>query len=194
MVTPKPDNMPITTAGLCTRGHSMPKTMPGKKADAAKEKEAETKAKISAGLNAATTAATMATANRANLDKITLPSEDWGPLPALGRMSRTKALLMVKSNPSAVESAAAKPPAATNPETTNGIPPNSGVANMIMSAPNFNSPNCKMPSALTSEKDNNSESIRDHCAIQLGSVSKLLPTKLLSTSNFTKTAKAGTLR
>ena len=53
-------------------------TIPGKKAAAAKENEVDTNAKISAGLKAATTAASMATANKANFDKITRPSADLG--------------------------------------------------------------------------------------------------------------------
>ena len=109
-------------------------------------------------------------------------------------MSCTKALLMVNNKPSAVDKAAAKPPAATKPDTTKGIPPSSGVASMIMSAPSFNSPNCKTRSPLMSEKDSSPESRRAHWNIQLGKSSKLLPTKLFKTSNFTNTAKAGTLR
>jgi len=61
--------------------------MPGKKADAAKEKDAETKAKICAGFQAATMAADMATANKANFDKITRPSSVSMPFLVPKRMS-----------------------------------------------------------------------------------------------------------
>ena len=59
-----------------------------------------------------------ATAKSANLVKITRCSGEALRGRARKYKSRTKALLMVSSSPSAVDSAAASPPAATRPDTT----------------------------------------------------------------------------
>ena len=57
---------------------------------------------------------------------------------------------MVSSRPSAVDSAAARPPAATRPDTTYGRPAISGVASTMMSPPITISASCTMPSKLRS--------------------------------------------
>ena len=92
--------------------------MAGTKAEAANENEAATSGRMSAGLSEATMAATSATASSANFDKITRCSGVTWWLISCEYTSRTIALLMVSSSPSAVDRAAAKPPAATRPETT----------------------------------------------------------------------------
>ncbi len=51
-----------------------------------------------------------------------------------------------------------------------------------------------MPSPFMSSTDTSDASTRDHCASQLGSSPKLLPTRLFMTSNFTSAARAGALR
>src|SRR6218665_76973 len=65
---------------------------------------------------------------------------------------------------------------------------------MIKSVPSRISPNWISPSRLTSCTDSRELSIRAHCAIQFGSVAKLLPTRFCMTSNLTSTARAGALR
>jgi hypothetical protein len=45
-----------------------------------------------------------------------------------------------------------------------------------------------------SSTDSSEASTLDHCAIQLGKASKCVPTRLLMTSYFTSTAKAGAPR
>ena len=158
------------------------------------ENEAETIGRISEGLSAATNAADSATDNSANLVKITRCSGDARRRVSRKYRSRTSALLMVSSRPSAVDSAAARPPAATRPEITYGRPAISGVASMIRSAPKRISPNCRIPSPFTSSTDSSELSMRDHCAIQVGSESKLLPTRFAMISCLTSTANAGALR
>src|SRR6218665_3584639 len=101
---------------------------------------------------------------------------------------------MVRTRRSALDTAAAKPPAATMPDTTYGRPPSSGVASMIKSVPSRISPNWIRPSRWTSRADSRELSIRAPCAIQFGSVAKLLPTRFCMTSNLTSTARAGALR
>ena len=85
---------------------------------AASEKDAVTSIRIAAGFSAATDAASMAAASSMNLDRMTWLSVTRTWPPSVGMASCTSALLMVSSRPSAVESAAAKPPAATRPDTT----------------------------------------------------------------------------
>ena len=101
MVAPRPDNMPHITPVRLALPQKIPITMPGKKAEAAKEKEADTKANISAGFHDATKAATMATANKANLDNITRSSWECGLTEGSrlcpARISCTKALPMVSN-------------------------------------------------------------------------------------------------
>ena len=65
---------------------------------------------------------------------------------------------------------------------------------MMMSAPSRISPNCTMPSPLTSLTEISEASTFAHCRIQDGRLSKLLPTRPCITSYFTSTASAGTLR
>jgi hypothetical protein len=74
------------------------------------------------------------------------------------------------------------------------MPPISGVASMMTSAPRRISPNCTLPSPLMSVTATSDWSTRAHCTIHGGSASKLLPTRCCITSNFTSTASAGTLR
>ena len=57
---------------------------------------------------------------------------------------------MASSRPSAVESAAARPPAATRPDTTYGRPAISGIDSTMMSWLMMNSASCRMPSLLAS--------------------------------------------
>jgi hypothetical protein len=95
----------------------MPSTSAGTKVDAASENEADTSGRMSAGLREATTAASRAVSNSANLDRITRCSGFMRVATSWLYRSRTMALLMVSSRPSAVDSAAARPPAATSAET-----------------------------------------------------------------------------
>src|SRR5256885_12513796 len=55
------------------------------------------------------------------------------------------------------------------------MPPSSGVASMMRSAPMRISPNCSTPSPLTSSTASKEASTLAHCAIQLGSSSKRMP-------------------
>ncbi|MNT40253.1 hypothetical protein D3C72_1765580 [compost metagenome] len=110
--------MPATAPWRVVPRQKMPSTITGTKADAASENDADTMGKISDGLRAATNAADSATASKVNLVKITRCSGDALRCASGKYRSRTSALLMVSSNPSAVDNAAARPPAATRPDTT----------------------------------------------------------------------------
>ena len=70
---------------------------------------------------------------------------------------------MASSSPSAVDMAAAMPPAATRPEITYGRPAISGVARTTMSGRMKNSLICRMPSLLPSVTA--SIPTDDHCLI-----------------------------
>ena len=168
--------------------------MAGTKAEAASENEAATMGRMSDGRCPATSAASSATAISTNLETMTRCSGEVLRGRSWKYRSRTRALLMVSSRPSAVDSAAASPPAATRPATTYGRPPISGVASMIRSAPRRSSPNCSTPSPLTSSTDSSEASTRAHCAIQFGSSSKRTPTRLFITSSLISAASAGAVR
>ena len=84
---------------------------------------------------------------------------------------------MVSSRPSAVDSAAARPPAATRPEITYGRPPISGVASTMMSPPIFISLSWRMPSLLMSTTDSSAGSTSFQLAIQAGNLSNGVPTR-----------------
>ncbi len=110
--------MPATAPWRVVPRQKMPSTMAGTKADAAMENEAETIGRISEGLSAATKAADSATESSVNLVSITRCSGEARRRVSWKYRSRTRALLMVSSSPSAVDKAAASPPAATRPATT----------------------------------------------------------------------------
>ena len=84
---------------------------------------------------------------------------------------------MVSSRPSAVDSAAARPPAATRPDTTYGRPAISGVASTMMSPPITISASCTMPSKLRSVMVSSVGSTSRQAAAQAGSSANLLPTR-----------------
>ena len=110
--------MPATAPLRVVPRQKIPITITGTNAEAASENEADTMVKISEGLSAATKAADKATVSRVNLVKITRCSGDASRLVPRKYRSRTSALLMVSNKPSAVDNAAASPPAATSPDTT----------------------------------------------------------------------------
>src|SRR6185436_14737598 len=101
---------------------------------------------------------------------------------------------MVSSNPSAVDSAAAGPPAATRPDTTYGRPAISGVASTIRSPPITISASCTMPSPLMSTILSNPGSTFAHADAQGGSDAKLLPTRFVYISYFASTARQGAVK
>jgi len=88
-------------------------------------------------------------------------------------------LAIVSSKPSAVDSAAARPPAATRPEITYGKPAISGVASTTMSPPIEISARCTMPSALTSVIDSKPGSTACHDCTHPGKLANAVPTTLL---------------
>ena len=93
-------------------------TRTGKNDDAANEKAAPTRNRISAGVRVATHAAAKATTSNSTLDRITRrPGPMWGET-ILNSMSWESAFDSVSNKPSAVDSAAASAPAATRPEMT----------------------------------------------------------------------------
>ncbi|KAG1181964.1 hypothetical protein G6F35_015740 [Rhizopus arrhizus] len=93
-------------------------TSAGKKDDAANEKAADTMNRISAGLRAATQAAPNATTSNRIFDTITRRAADMRGDTIRYHMSCDRELDKVSNRPSAVDSAAASPPAATRPEIT----------------------------------------------------------------------------
>src|SRR5437660_5594494 len=101
---------------------------------------------------------------------------------------------MVRSRPSAVDSAAARPPAATKPDTTYGRPAISGVASTIRSPPITISASCTMPSLLTSTMLSSDGSTFAHAEAQAGSAANELPTKLVYMSYFASTARQGAVK
>src|SRR5262245_55261098 len=101
------------------------------------------------------------------------------------------ALAIVSSSPSAVDSAAASPPAATRQLTANGMPPISGAASTRMSGVMRNSPSCSTPSWLMSTADTSDGCVFDHSRIQRGSSENGVPTTEVNTSYFTSTASTG---
>ncbi len=84
---------------------------------------------------------------------------------------------MVSSKPSAVESAAARPPAATRPDTTYGKPAISGVASTMMSPPITISASWTMPSPLRSAIDSSVGSTAAQFAAHTGKAEKFEPTR-----------------
>ena len=118
MVITKPVNMPQHAPHLFAPFQNTPITSTGKKVDAAKEKAAPTKNKMSAGVFVAAHAATNATSNNNILDNSTrLPGPILGDM-TLKSVSCDSALDKVSNKPSAVDKAAARAPAATKPDTT----------------------------------------------------------------------------
>jgi len=89
---------------------------------------------------------------------------------------------MDSNRPSAVDSAAVSPPAATSPATTYGKPAISAAASTMMSLPIAISLHCRWPSRLTSCTDSNAGSTRLPPATQDGRASNDTPTKPLNTS------------
>ncbi|MCY1385112.1 hypothetical protein D9M69_734560 [compost metagenome] len=103
---------------LLARRQNTPITSAGKNDDAANENAADTMKRMSAGLRAATQAAPNATTSSRILDTITRRAADMRGDTIRYHMSCDRELDKVSSRPSAVDSAAASPPAATSPEIT----------------------------------------------------------------------------
>src|SRR5690606_15231864 len=110
--------MPSVAPHLLARRQKMPITRAGKNDEAANENAADTMNRMSAGLRAATQAAPNATASSSILDTITRRAADMRGDTSRYHISCDSELDRVSSRPSAVDSAAASPPAATRPDTT----------------------------------------------------------------------------
>src|SRR5690606_29671355 len=117
-VAAKPASMPNVAPHLLARRQKMPMTRAGKNDDAANENAADTMNRMSAGLRAATQAAAKATASSNILDTITRRAAVMRGDTRRYHMSCDREFDRVSSRPSAVDSAAASPPAATSPDTT----------------------------------------------------------------------------
>src|SRR6185437_8414433 len=110
--------MPNVAPHLLARFQNTPMTSAGKKDEAAKEKAADTMMRMSAGLRAATQAAANATSRSSTLETITRRPAGVRGATTRNQVSCEIELDSVSSRPSAVDSAAARAPAATSPDIT----------------------------------------------------------------------------